>query len=51
MSVSRSPRHSDDIRRREDVADAKRTTAIIATLCFFAAAAYVAGVVFYGWAR
>lgn len=49
MSVSRSPLRNAALRRREEEADAKRVTAILGALCVIAAAAYVGGIVWFGW--
>lgn len=48
MSVTRSPR-LNELRRRETIADAKRTSAIIAILCAVAAFGFVGSILIMGW--
>jgi len=57
MSVTRSPIYADQlrerelqrIRRREEFADAARTTTIIGIICALAAFAFVGGILAMGW--
>lgn len=49
MSVTRTPIRNEFIRRREEIADAKRTSAWIAGLLAFAAFSYVGGILLMAW--
>jgi hypothetical protein len=59
VSLSRSPIYSEQlherelqrIRRREEQADAARTTIIIGIICAFGAFAFVGGILAMGWIR